>query len=469
MRGWALSPKCPHMYWLPLIPDLLVLILLSLLHSSGHWFYWLPSVEPLRLHVGNSLNQISHTIFALMKVVDAHEMCISASYPYFLILMTSQKKNISPVKDNQDATIHIGEDQTIYCGGEWTISKLAALEQRLKALSWPTQTDLVWDGSHISAIDTGGALVLHRSLTMLQHQGHHITWRGLREECAELLKLVASKYEAIDTAAHPLPPGWLERFGRWAWTDLQQGLNALGFLGESTVGLWRLLVSPRSIRWRVLVRNLELDGFHALPIVGLLSFLMGVVIAYQGAEQLRTFGANIFIVDLVGVSLLREISPLVTAILVAGRSGSAYTAQIGTMKVTEELDAMRTLGISPMNYLVFPRVLVLVLALPLLTVYADIVGVFGGMIIASSQLDVSFTEFIARFEHAIALKHYVIGIIKAPVFAVIIALTGCYQGFQIRGSVDSVGQHTTISVVQSIFLVIVFDALFSVFLSWWGV
>lgn len=383
--------------------------------------------------------------------------------------MTSQHQDISLMKNNQDATIHIGDDQTIYCEGCWTVSKLTDLDHRLPTFSWPTQTDLVLDGSHISAIDTGGALVLHRSLTSLQHQGHHITWRGLRTEFAELLKLVESKYEALDTAAQPLTHSWLERLGLRVWTDLQQGRKALGFLGESTIGLFWLLRFPRSIRWRVFFHNLELDGFHALPIVGLLSFLMGVVIAYQGAEQLRTFGANIFIVDLVGVSLLREIAPLVTAILVAGRSGSAYTAQIGTMNVTEELDAMRTLGISPMNYLVLPRALVLVLALPLLTVYADIVGVFGGMLIAKTQLGVSFTEFIDRFEHSIALKHYVIGIIKAPVFAVIIALTGCYQGFQIRGSVDSVGQHTTISVVQSIFLVIVFDAFFSVVLSWWGV
>lgn len=383
--------------------------------------------------------------------------------------MTSREQDIGFMNNDLDATIQIGEDQTIYCKGCWTISKLAALEQTLKTFSWPSKTDLVWDGSHLTEIDTGGALVLHRNLTSLQQQGHHITWQGLREEFAALLKLVASKYDALDTSSRLVTPNWLERLGLHAWTDLQQSVKALGFLGESTVGFFRLILSPRSIRWRVLFRNLELDGFHALPIVGLLSFLMGVVIAYQGAEQLRTFGANIYIVDLVGVSLLREISPLVTAILVAGRSGSAYTAQIGTMKVTEELDAMRTLGIPLMHYLVLPRALVLVLALPLLTVYADIVGVFGGMLVAANQLSVSFTEFIARFEYAIALKHYVIGIIKAPVFAVIIALVGCYQGLQIRGGVDSVGQHTTISVVQSIFLVIVFDAFFSVFLNWWGV
>ena len=189
----------------------------------------------------------------------------------------------------------------------------------------------------------------------------------------------------------------------------------------------------------------------------------------KAPKQLRTFGANIFIVDLVGISLLREIAPLVTAILVAGRSGSAYAAQIGTMTVTEELDALRSLGISPMSLLVIPRAIALVIALPLLTVFADAVGVFGGMLIALSQLGITFTEFLDRFEYAIVLRHYLIGIGKTPVFAAIIALVGCYQGFQVSGGVDSVGRHTTISVVQAIFLVIVTDAFFSILFSWWGV
>jgi phospholipid/cholesterol/gamma-HCH transport system permease protein len=240
-------------------------------------------------------------------------------------------------------------------------------------------------------------------------------------------------------------------------------------LGESTATALSLLVHGRQIRWHLLLHNLQLDGFNALPITGLLTFLMGVVIAYQGSEQLRTFGANIFIVDLVGIALLREIAPLVTAILVAGRSGSAYAAQIATMKVTEELDALRALGISPMSLLVLPRVLALIIVLPLLTVFADVVGVFGGMLIAWAQLGITFTEFLNRFEYAIVLKHYLIGIGKTPVFAVVIALVGCYQGLQVSGGVDGVGRHTTISVVQGIFLVIVFDAFFSILFSWWGV
>ncbi len=208
---------------------------------------------------------------------------------------------------------------------------------------------------------------------------------------------------------------------------------------------------------------------HAMPITGLLAFLMGVVIAYQGAEQLRQFGANIFVVDLVGISILREIGPLIVAILVAGRSGSAYAAQIGTMKVTEELDAIKTLGLSPIQLLVLPRVFALAIAVPLLTVYADILGVAGGALVAFKELDLTFTEFLTRFEEWVALRHFLIGVGKAPFFAVIIAVVGCYQGFQIRGNVDDVGRKTTIGVVQSIFLVIVFDAACSIALSWWKI
>ena len=367
------------------------------------------------------------------------------------------------------ASIHLGEDDTIHCTGSWTIHTLADLEQRVKLFSWPDRTDLVWDGSHITEMDTGGAVALHLTQKALQGKGRHIEWRGLRSEFDALLQLVSLNEVAVKPTSSSSTPSWLKHIGIACWNFLQQTFQALGFVGESAVAFFRILRSPRSLRWRVLIRNMELDGCRALPIIGLLSFLMGVVIAYQGAEQLKMFGANIYIVDLVGISMIREIAPLVTAILVAGRSGSAYTAQIGTMKVTEELDAVRTLGISPMHLLVLPKVLVLVITVPLLTVYADIIGVFGGMLIATNQLDISFTEFVSRFEIAVALKHYVIGVAKAPVFAVIIALVGCYQGFQIRGGVDSVGQHTTISVVQSIFLVIVVDAFFSVVLSWWGI
>ncbi len=211
---------------------------------------------------------------------------------------------------------------------------------------------------------------------------------------------------------------------------------------------------------------MQTAGLEALPITGLLSFLMGVVIAYQGADQLQRFGANIFVVDLVALAMLRELSPLLTAIIIAGRSGSAYTAQIGTMKVTEEIDALRTIGVGAQELLVVPKVVALIIVMPLLTVYTDVTGVLGGMVMARTKLDVSFDVFIDRLDEAIQLSSYWTGLAKAPVFAMIIALVGCYRGFQVTGSAESVGAQTTMSVVQSIFLVIVTDAIFSIVFLW---
>jgi phospholipid/cholesterol/gamma-HCH transport system permease protein len=346
---------------------------------------------------------------------------------------------------------------------------IGKLEKDASAIRWPTSRDVICEASGILALDTAGAVFLRRGvLARDRNRPRPVSLLGLRPAFAKLLDLVNQHAADMDAAGRPGRRGWLEMLGQSVWIRAQGALRATAFIGQGTAVVFGAATAPRSIRWRSLLKSLESDGFNALPIIGLLSFLMGIVIAYQGAEQLRTVGGNIFIVDLVGISLLREIAPLVTAILVAGRSGSAYTAQIGTMRVTEELDALQTLGLSPFKVLVLPKVLALTIAVPLLAVYADVVGVFGGMLIASSQLNVSAQQFLSRFDQAIALRHFVIGIVKAPVFAAIIGLVGCYQGFQIRGGVDDVGRHTTISVVQSIFLVIVFDALFSIVMSWWN-
>ena len=356
--------------------------------------------------------------------------------------------------------------KVMYCRGRWTLTHLADLERQVAAIRWPEGQGVICDASGLTALDTGGAVLFQQSLHAAHRQGPKPTVQGLRPDFEALVQLVGAQ-QGDRGGKGPRRHTRIERLGEAAWHQWECGLRGLAFLGESTVALVRVLSRPRSLRWRSLLRMLHIDGVNALPITGLLTFLVGVVIAYQGAEQLRKFGTNIFIVDLVGISLLREIAPLIVAILIAGRSGSAYAAEIGTMKVTEELDAVRTLGISPMDLLVIPRTLALVIAVPLLTVYADILGVLGGMLIASGQLNVSFTEFVGRFEEAVAVRHFLIGIGKAPVFAIIIALVGCYQGFQIRGGVDDVGRHTTISVVQGIFLVIVFDAICSILLNWW--
>jgi phospholipid/cholesterol/gamma-HCH transport system permease protein len=365
--------------------------------------------------------------------------------------------------------ISISNEGKLHCQGDWSLRYLPGLERQIISLRIPPQPALVCDAAGITTMDTGGAWLLRRTLERLQQTGCRIDLAGLAPDHDALMQTAAKNWPRPEALPQSAPGKWLDDMAKSVDRFVSHARTALAFLGESTACSVSLLLHPRRMRWRVLLHNLQIDGFNALPITALLTFLMGVVIAYQGSEQLKTFGANIFIVDLVGISLLREIAPLVTAILVAGRSGSAYTAQIGTMRVTEELDALRTLGISPMSLLVLPRALALLISLPLLTVFADVVGVFGGMLIAWNQLGITFTEFLNRFEYAIALRHYLIGVGKTPVFAVIIALVGCYQGFQVFGGVDNVGRQTTVSVVQGIFLVIVSDAFFSILFSWWEI
>ncbi len=353
----------------------------------------------------------------------------------------------------------------VRCTGAWTVQGIARLERRLEVLSWPGEGDLAIDGSEISTLDTAGAWLLHRTMRALEQRGRNVRMNGLRPEFSALLQLIASRPVTPESTA-PARAGLLTNIGQQTWRGLIGMSGMLSFIGESTLILLRSLVQPRRIRWRPILHNIQTAGFEALPIVGLLTFLMGVVIAYQGADQLQRFGANIFIADLVGLSMVRELSPLLTAIIVAGRSGSAYAAQIGTMKITEEIDALRTIGVDPTELLVLPKMLALIIALPLLTLYADVTGVLGGMLMARSKLYVSFDLFLDRLGDAVSLSSFLTGIGKAPVFAAIIALVGCYQGFQVSGSADSVGRQTTVSVVQSIFLVILADALFSVAFNW---
>jgi phospholipid/cholesterol/gamma-HCH transport system permease protein len=229
-----------------------------------------------------------------------------------------------------------------------------------------------------------------------------------------------------------------------------------------------VLLRPRRLRLRAVVAHVERIGLHALPILGLLSFLIGVVLAYQGADQLRTYGAEIFTVNLLGVSILRELGGLLTAILVAGRSGSAFAAEIGTMKVNEEVDAMRTMGLDPVEVLVLPRLLAMVIALPLLTLYASLMALAGGAVMVVGALGITLPQFLNQLGEAVMLSTFWVGLSKAPVFALLIALAGCYEGLQVTGSAESVGRQTTKSVVEAIFLVIVADAFFSILFAQLG-
>jgi len=367
-----------------------------------------------------------------------------------------------------DADFQLAHD-TVRCVGSWTTNRIARLERRLDHTTWPTAGEVVFDGSAVAAMDTAGAWLLRRALQTLERSGQRVSLRGLRAEHEALFAMIGSSDVERALAATVSVPPLLERVGAFAWHRGQQGIKLLSFVGEVAVAAARCAARPKRIRWRPVLYNVRTAGFDALPITGLLCFLMGIVIAYQGATQLQRYGANIFVADLVGLAMLRELSPLLTAIIVAGRSGSAYAAQIGTMKVTEEVDALRTVGIVPIELLVLPKIVALTIALPLLTVYADVLGVSGGMLMAQTELAVNHTVFLERLQHALRLSDYLVGIGKAPVFAGIIAVIGCFQGFQVAGDAESVGRRTTVSVVQSIFLVIVADAVFSVIFNYLGI
>ncbi len=366
-----------------------------------------------------------------------------------------------PARTAEDADVEIADGE-VRCIGAWTVDQMARLEARLDHIGWPGGTEVVIEGSAVSAMDTAGAWVLHRILQTLERSGRRVSLRGLRAEHEALVRMVGSPDVGDALATAVARPSFLERVGAITWNGTQQALEMLSFVGETAVVGLRSASRPGRIRWKPIVYNIRTAGVDALPITGLLCFLMGIVIAYQGATQLRRYGANIFVADLVGLAMLRELSPLLTAIIVAGRSGSAYAAQIGTMKVTEEIDALRTVGIVPIELLVLPKIVALSIALPLLSVYADVLGVAGGMMMAKKELAVGFPDFLDRLQHALRLSDFLVGIGKAPVFAAIIAVVGCFQGFQVAGDAESVGRRTTVSVVQSIFLVIVADALFSV-------
>ena len=355
--------------------------------------------------------------------------------------------------------------------GCWNAQNMGDVEREIATIQAPANSTVIANCAKIEAMDTVGAWVLQKLLQRLNQQNTAVQLDGLQPKFKNLLDAISfdvanvHQQEIDAKLKSTFTLNFIERIGKNTVDAIKQTLEAISFVGETAIAFAISVVQPKRIRWRPILFNIRSAGFDALPIVGLLSFLLGIVVAYQGADQLRQYGANIFVADLVGLSMLREFAPLMTAIIIAGRSGSAYAAQIGTMAVTEEIDAMRTLGISPQELLVLPKVIALIIAMPLLTLFADVLGVFGGMLMARQQLDVSFVEFIDRFVKAVSPTAFMVGIGKAPVFAVIIAMVGCFQGFRTKGGADSVGRQTTRSVVQAIFLVIVADALFSVAFS----
>lgn len=351
--------------------------------------------------------------------------------------------------------------------GAWVISELAVVDVALRAWNPAPSSAVVFDLGGLERLDTAGAWILYRSRRQLRAAGRTAIYRNVQPGHAALL----ARVEANDTAtpAEPVQSGSILRvlaeIGAGVAGALIEARALLGFLGLTMATLGRAIANPARLRWTPLIYHMEAIGFNAVPIVSLISFLIGVVLAYQGATQLRQFGAEIFTVELVAISVLREIGILLTAIIVAGRSGSAFTAQIGSMKLNEEIDAMRTLALDPMEMLVLPRILALILTLPMLGFVADIMGLFGGALMCWIVLDITPGLYLQRLNEWVPLAHFWVGIIKAPFFALMIGLIGCFEGLQVEGSAESVGKLTTKSVVEAIFMVIVVDALFSIYFA----
>jgi len=348
--------------------------------------------------------------------------------------------------------------------GDWTLAHYAELKRTSEQLRSQFAADAIADLSQLGRLDTAGASLLAELLG--SERLSHCT-NDLPEANRALLKTVYCSVQdyciPVKEAERPILILLLDRIGRAVDTLWQDTRQLLGFIGLIIETLLRRVLQPH--RWRItpVVAHIEQTGLDAAPIVALLTFLVGAVVAFLGATVLAAFGATIFTVDLVAFSFLREFGVLLTAILMAGRTASAFTAQIGSMKANEEIDAIRTLGLNPIELLVVPRVLALLISLPLLTFLAMICGIVGGGVVCALSLDIPPAMFLSLLQSDIGVQHFLVGLAKAPFFAFLIAAIGCLEGFKVSGSAESVGAHTTSSVVQSIFVVIVLDAVAALF------
>jgi phospholipid/cholesterol/gamma-HCH transport system permease protein len=353
------------------------------------------------------------------------------------------------------------QGDTLRFTGDLSLARLGTLPERLQGVGQVSRVDL----SDIERMDTIGALVVHR---FAERHGARI--EGLQENEQHLLDQVIKSDQPMQVRS-TAPGGFTRVVGELGAATIQAGrttLGLLGFLGATAIAFVNVIRHPRRFRFNAVVQQFEVVGVASLPIIGLMSFLIGLVIAQQGAVQLRQFGAEVFTINLVGRLTLREMGVLMTAIMVAGRSGSAFAAQLGTQKLTEEIDALRTIGVSPIEALVVPRTLAGILLMPLLGFYSSLIALIGGGLLTWLTLGIPPVTFIQRIREVVPITDLYVGLIKAPVFGAIIAVAGCFQGMQVEANAEQVGLRTTAAVVQAIFLVIVLDAFFAVFFTWVG-
>jgi phospholipid/cholesterol/gamma-HCH transport system permease protein len=348
--------------------------------------------------------------------------------------------------------------QVYECVGALTITRAGSTQREIDAMDDPIVIDL----AGVEKMDTVGAWLVHRAM-----RDRGATVRGASEDVTNLLEQVAEADRP--TKIRPEQRGAsmraLEELGAWASDAGRTIIGLLGFFGATLLAFAAIAARPKRFRLNAVVQRFDLVGVRALGIIGLMTFLIGIVIAQQGAVQLQQFGAEVYTINLIGRISVRELATLMTAIMVAGRSGSAFAAQLGTMKITEEIDAMRTIGVSPIEALVVPRMLAAIIMMPLLSFFAMVMALIGGGIFVWAALGIPPLTYIQRLQEVVPVTDLYVGLIKAPVFGFIIALAGCFQGMQVEGNSEEVGTRTTAAVVQSIFLVIVLDAVFAVFFS----
>jgi phospholipid/cholesterol/gamma-HCH transport system permease protein len=350
----------------------------------------------------------------------------------------------------------------------WTVHEVDEICPTLKNILASNIRRVVIDGSTLEYIDLSAAWTLVTFVRSLSAHHIEIVPRGFSEKHHKI-------YEIIKDIKHPPSPqanpghavnDFFIHMGKVSIDIFKSFLNLETFFGQLCAAVFNVLLHPQRLRRKSVSYHINEIGIRAVPIVSLMAFLVSIVLGYQGSIQLQRFGANIFTVNLVAISLLREMGVIMTSIIVAGRTGSAFAAQIGVMQINQETNAMRTFGLDPFERLILPRILALLIALPLLTFLADIVGLFGTLFVSTALLKLSVPEFIGRLHDAVSAQTFIIGLVKAPVFALMIGMVSCQQGLEVRASAEEVGTHTTSAVVQSIFLIVLVDALFSVLFNW---
>lgn len=353
--------------------------------------------------------------------------------------------------------------------GDWTVENLSDIHKTLKKENFQNYKKVILNAADLGKLDTAASVYL---LQLEDKTGLDFSFKGFSKKHRDMLALVSENYVVPKDQSEKKTfglPEFLVMMGRKALAFKDLSAYVLAIFGQFVYNIIQIGAGRQNMRPRSIVYHINEIGIRALPVIFLMAFAISLVMGYQGATQLENFGASIYTIDLVAISVLREMGVLLTAIMVAGRTGSAFAAQIGTMKLNEEIDALQTMGVSPFNALILPRLAGILIALPILTFLANIVAFIGLYIYCHTALDITYSQFVNRLEDVITPAHFWTGMVKAPVFALIIGAIGCMQGMQVRHSAEDVGKHTTHAVVQSIFMVILMDAVFSIIFTNLGV